>query len=59
MRDATVFDVFDHEGRFRREVRFDAYFWLYEVGDDYLLGARLDELDVPHIQLHRLRRGKT
>jgi len=54
-----VFDVFDHEGRFRREVRFDAYFWLYEVGDDYLLGARLDELDVPHIQLHRLRRGKT
>ncbi|MDE2796532.1 MAG: 6-bladed beta-propeller [Gemmatimonadota bacterium] len=59
MRDATVFDVFDHEGRFRGEVRFDAYFWLYEVGDDYLLGARLDELDVPHIQLHRLRRGKT
>ena len=57
MRDATVFDVFDHEGRFRGEVRFDGYFWLYEVGDDYLLGARLDELDVPHIQLHRLRRG--
>ncbi|MDE2873813.1 MAG: hypothetical protein OXU69_16080 [Gemmatimonadota bacterium] len=56
MRDATVFDAFDHEGRFRGQVRFDGYFWLYEVGDDYLLGARLDELDVPHIQLHRLRR---
>ena len=58
MRDATVYDAFDHEGRFRGEIRFDGYFWLYEVGDDYLLGARLDELDVPHIRLHRLRRGQ-
>ncbi len=57
MRDATVYDAFDLEDRFRGEIRFDKYFWLYEVGDDYLLGARLDELDVPHIQLHRLRRG--
>ena len=56
MRYATVYDAFDHEGRFRGEIRFDGYFWLYEVGDDYLLGARLDELDVPHIRLHRLRR---
>jgi len=52
--DATVFDVFDGEGRFRGEVRFEGYFWLYEVGEDYVLGARLDELGVAHIQLHRL-----
>ena len=58
MRDATVFDAFDQDGRFRGEIRFDGYFWLYEVGDDYLLGARLDELDIPRIQLHRLHRGQ-
>ena len=54
--DETVFDVFDGQGRFRGEVRFEGYFWLYEVGEDYVLGARLDELDVAHIQLHRLSR---
>ena len=58
--DETVFDVFDRQGRFRGEVRFEGYFWLYEVGEDYVLGARLDELEVAHIQLHRLyRRGAT
>ena len=58
MGDGTVFDVFDHEGRFRGEIRLDGYFWLYEAGDDYLLGARIDDLGVPHIQLHRLERGQ-
>ena len=57
MQGETVFDAFDREGRFRGEVRFEGYFWLYEVGDDYLLGTRLDELGVPHIQLHRLVRS--
>lgn len=52
--DATLFDVFDGQGRFRGEVRFEGYFWLYEVGEDYVLGARLDELEVAHIRLHRL-----
>ncbi len=56
MQDESVFDAFGREGRFRGEVRFDGYFWLYEVGDDYLLGVRLDEMGVPHIQLHRLVR---
>ena len=56
MRGATIFDVFDPQGRFRGQVRFDEYFWLYEVGDDYLLGARLDRWNVPHVQLHRLHR---
>ena len=53
----SVFDIFDRDGRFRGEVRFEGYFWLYEVGDDYVLGMRLDELDVPYVQLHRLDRG--
>ncbi len=59
MQDETVFDAFDREGRFRGEFRFEGYFWLYEVGDDYLLGARLDELGVPHIRLHRLVRSSS
>ena len=56
--DETIFDVFDGQGRFRGEVRFDGYFWLYEVGEDYVLAARLDDLEVAHIQLHRLSRGR-
>ena len=56
MHDETVFDVFDGQGRFRGEVGFEGYFWLYEVGENYVLGARLDELEVAHIQLHRLSR---
>ena len=53
----TVFDVFDRDGRFRGGMRFDGYFWLYEVGEDYVLGAHLDRGQVPHIRLHRLSRG--
>lgn len=59
MQDESLFDAFDQEGRFRGQVRFDGYFWLYEVGDDYLLGARFDEMGVPHIQLHRLVRSSS
>lgn len=59
MQDETVFDAFDLEGRFRGEFRFEGYFWLYEVGDDYLLGAWLDELGIPHIRLHRLVRSSS
>ncbi len=58
LHDETVFDVFDGQGRFRGEVRFEGYFWLYQVGQDYVLGARIDELDVTHIQLHRLFRAE-
>ena len=55
--DETVFDVFDGQGRFRGEVRFEGYFWLYEVGEDYVLGSRIDELGVAHVQLRRLSRA--
>ena len=55
--DETVFDVFDGQGRFRGEVRLEGYFWLYEVGDDYVLGSRLDELGIAHVQLRRLSRA--
>ena len=53
----TIFDVFDGEGRYRGEVRYAGYYWLYDVGEDYVLGAWLDELGVPHIVLHGLSRG--
>ena len=57
LHDETIFDVFDEEGRYRGEVRYAGYYWLYEVGEDYVLGAWLDELGVPYIVLHRLSRG--
>lgn len=57
LHDETIFDVFDVEGRYRGEVRYAGYYWLYEVGEDYVLGAWLDELGVPHIVLHGLSRG--
>ena len=58
-RHESIFDAFDRQGRFRGEVRFEGYFWLYEVGEDYLLTTRRDEWNVPHVQLHRLSRGET
>lgn len=32
-------------------------FTVFEIGRDYLLGVRRDDLDVEHVQLLRLDRG--
>lgn len=40
-----------------RAVRHPARFTVFEIGSDYVLGKRLDDLDVEHEQLLRFYRG--
>jgi hypothetical protein len=53
----TVFDVFDGEGVFLGPVRLRRDIDLLDVGHDYILSLRLDELDVPIVELYELDRG--
>lgn len=52
----TAYDVFRADGTYLGEMRFPARFDLHEVGEDYVLGVRLDELDVPYVELYALER---
>lgn len=46
--------VFDPEGRLLGRVDLPSGFTVYEIGGDYVLGRRMDELDVEHVELYRL-----
>lgn len=48
--------VFAPEGQWLGTVRLPPRFTVFEIGGDYVLGKRLDELDVEHVQLLRLHR---
>lgn len=52
----STWDVFDRDGRFLGELRFPAAFTIREVGPDYILGVRLNEFDVPAIEVYSLQR---
>jgi hypothetical protein len=54
----VVLDVFDGSGVFLGEVEIPAEFDIKEVGDDFLLGIRLDEFDIPFVELYSLDRGE-
>lgn len=54
----ALLDVFDGEGRFRGNVRLTTPLIVKEVGEDYILGIRNDEFDVPIVELYELTRGK-
>ena len=47
-------DVFDGEGVFLGSVDLPARLQVLEIGEDYLLGVRRDENDVPFIELYRI-----
>lgn len=51
-------DVLDRTGRWLGTVAMPAGHWLYRAGADYVLARHRDELDVEHVTLHRLRRGR-
>lgn len=53
---ARVYDVFGPDGEYLGAISFPAGFELHEIGEDYVLGTRLDELDVPFVELYGLRR---
>ncbi|MEX2609193.1 MAG: hypothetical protein WEA24_04545 [Gemmatimonadota bacterium] len=52
----VVHDVFDPEGRFFGAVRLPHGLNVLEIGADYVLGMRLDAMDVPVIELYGLTR---
>lgn len=51
------FDVFDAEGRWLGEIELPGGFRVHEVGDDYILGVRQDELGVPWVEMFGLTRN--
>lgn len=53
---ASRFDVFDRSGRWLGELALPPRTRLLDAGRDNLLGVRLDESDVPHVEVYRLRR---
>ena len=54
--DPSTWSVFDPEGRWLGTVSVPAGLDVYEVGRDYLLGRRKDDLGVEHVELYRLSR---
>jgi len=52
----TTWEVFSESGEWLGEVHTPSRFTVYEVGRDYVLGLRRDDLDVEHVQLLRLDR---
>lgn len=52
----TRWSVFDAEGRFLGDVELPEDLRVLDIGPDYVLGARLDDFEVEHVQLHRIVR---
>jgi hypothetical protein len=50
-------EVFDPAGAWLGTLSTPARFSVLEIGRDYVLGVRRDDLDVEHVQVLRLRRG--
>ncbi len=54
---ATLVDVFNPQGHWLGVLHLPRRVRLMEAGSDYLLYARFDEDDVPHIEVHRMSRS--
>ena len=52
----TDWEVFSNRGEWLGTVRMPARFRVYEIGPDYVLGRRLSDLDVEHVQMLSLKR---
>jgi len=52
------FDVFDGDGVYRGTVSVPRPVALLEVGPDYFLALRRDEVDVPYVEMWGLERGR-
>lgn len=48
--------VFSPDGSWLGSVDLPSRFTVYEIGSDYILGKRKDQLDVEHVEVLRLRR---
>ena len=53
---ATPWDVFGPDGRFLGTVDTPAGLRVTQVGADFVVGVAMDELDVPQVRVHRIRK---
>jgi hypothetical protein len=53
----AVLDIFDSEGIYLGSLTLPSALMVKEVGEDYILGVRRDEFDVPIVELYALTRG--
>ena len=54
----TRWTVFDPQGRVMARVNGPAKFTVLDIGRDYILGLRTDELDVERVEVYRLNRTR-
>lgn len=52
----NVWTVFDRAGRLLGDVQLPSKLFVFEIGDDYVLGAWKDDLDVESVRAYRIRR---
>ncbi|MBW3570189.1 MAG: hypothetical protein KY467_03710 [Gemmatimonadetes bacterium] len=52
----TPWDVFDAEGRLLGTVTTPAGLRVTQIGPDFIVGVWTDELDVPHVRVHRIQK---
>lgn len=56
--DPERWTVFDSGGALLGDVLVPRRFMILDIGSDFILGRRLDDLDVEHVQLHRLSKDR-
>ncbi len=56
-RPGSLWAVFDPEGQVLGFVETPEGLWIFEIGEDYILGRTLDELNVEYVQLWPLERS--
>jgi hypothetical protein len=56
-RRGTLWTVIGPDGRARARVRTPAGLNIHQIGRDWILGVALDDSEVEHVRLHRLRRA--
>lgn len=52
----TPWDVFDAEGRLLGTVTIPAGLGVTQIGTDFIVGTWSDEMDVPHVRVHRIEK---
>ncbi|NJD19447.1 MAG: hypothetical protein FIA95_09235 [Gemmatimonadetes bacterium] len=57
MDEPRTWEVFDPAGAWLGTLSTPARYTVFEIGKDYVLGVRRDDLDVEHVELLRLNRG--
>ena len=55
--DQTLWNVFDPEGRWLGTVETPYGGYIYQIGEDFLLGLWVDELDVEQVRVYPIDRS--